>query len=75
VENTEYGNTTHAVSAVNLNEALADLKESSNIGASGGNLFLDALTVHDHDWRRIQRTLMPVYNYLVEEEKKTLKVK
>jgi hypothetical protein len=75
VQHTEDGNITHAESVGNLDEALAGLKESSNIGESGGNLFLDALTVHDHDWRRIQRTLMPVYNDLVAEEKRILKVK
>ncbi len=37
------------------------------------SLFLDALTIHDHDWRRIQRTLEPVYSHYDAEAKEILK--
>jgi len=61
----EYVNPEHADSVVALSAALEQLeqehiKEQVDIGAVGGNLFLDALTVHDSDWRRIIRTLRPV---------------
>jgi hypothetical protein len=36
--------------------------KSEDIGQQGGNLYLDALTVHESDWRRIMRTLQPIYD-------------
>lgn len=41
----------------------AALKKIVLIHEEGGNLFLDALTVHESDWRRIQRTLQPVCDH------------
>ncbi len=38
-----------------------------NMGKLGGNLFLDALTVHDSDWKRIARTLEPLVGNLERE--------
>jgi len=60
----EYVNTGHSDSVIALNAALERLeqrhnKQRADIGSIGGNLFLDALTVHDSDWKRIERTLQP----------------
>lgn len=45
---------------------LKNLLDKSNnlISEQGGNLFLDALTVHESDWKRIQNTLLPAYKHV-----------
>src|SRR5262249_16441900 len=63
MEAINYVNNEHQGSVKKLCEALKTIKESADIGEVGGNLFLDALTVHDSDWKRIMRTLQPVFDY------------
>jgi len=63
MEAINYVNNDHQGSVKKLCEALKTIKERADIGEIGGNLFLDALTVHDSDWKRVRRTLQPVYDY------------
>jgi hypothetical protein len=58
----DYVNPAH-VEAIERLEAKLDVHSNSYNGDHGGNLFLDALTVHDSDWKRILRTLQPIYFY------------
>jgi hypothetical protein len=52
----------HVDAVIYLGELL--LKNSkADIGKCGGDLFLDALTVHESDWKRVMQTLLPVYNH------------
>ncbi len=68
-----YVNSSHADSVAALSAALERLeqayfKKTADIGKVGGNLFLDALTVHDSDWKRIERTLRPAINELLAQQ-------
>lgn len=58
----EYVNLKHTDSVIALSAALDQLeqahaKRTADIGGAGANLFLDALTVHDSDWKRVGRTI------------------
>ena len=53
----------------NLKKKLKAEEIKKNISTRGGNLFLDALTVHQSDWRRIKDTLNPVITELERELK------
>src|SRR5262249_35658177 len=57
----DYVNSTHKDSVTELVTALNGV-DKAKINELGGNLFLDALTAHDSDWKRIMRTLQPVYD-------------
>jgi hypothetical protein len=57
-----YVNPDHA-GMLNILESILSGYEKDTIGSKGGNLFLDALTVHESDWKRIKQTLWPVYNH------------
>jgi hypothetical protein len=57
----DYVNGSHHDAVEALNNRLEEMKKE-DIGKVGGNLFLDALTVHDSEWKRVRRTLEPVYN-------------
>ncbi|MCI0394427.1 MAG: hypothetical protein L0332_35910 [Chloroflexi bacterium] len=68
----KYVNPTHVVPVIALKTALEQLwrkhlDQAADIGSVGGNLFLDALTMHDSDWKRVGRTLQPVNDYYVNE--------
>jgi hypothetical protein len=74
-EKINYVNPNHHDAVRALNAKLKVMKGDKNcdIGKVGGNLFLDALTVHDSDWKRVKRTLEPVYNkYFYTTEKARL---
>jgi hypothetical protein len=57
----DYVNGSHHDAVEALNNRLEEMKKE-DIGKVGGNLFLDALTVHDSEWKRVRRTLEPVCN-------------
>ncbi|HKQ77852.1 MAG TPA: hypothetical protein VJ810_29410 [Blastocatellia bacterium] len=57
-----YVNEDHSPLVDKLGEALIAIAVDK-ISEVGGNLFLDALTVHDSDWKRVMRTLQPVYDH------------
>lgn len=54
-----------------LVDRLDEISEE-NICERGGNLFLDALTVHESEWRRIRDTLQPLYSQVVAERRSIL---
>ncbi|MDJ0702771.1 MAG: hypothetical protein QNJ46_05775 [Leptolyngbyaceae cyanobacterium MO_188.B28] len=45
-----------------LHARLQKILIEQNVPRVGGNLFIDALTVHESDWKRIRETLRPVYD-------------
>ena len=47
--------------------------EQKEIPIIGGNLFLDALTIHNSDWKRIQNTLRPAYEQIRKEQEDKVK--
>jgi hypothetical protein len=61
-------NRAHHAAVHNLHQALLSLFQNDQanpqnnvISSQGGNLFLDALTIHESDWKRIRSTLAPTY--------------
>lgn len=56
----DYVNPTHHQA---IDDLEAKLKDVILFESKGGNLFLDALTVHQSDWKRIWNTLKPVFEH------------
>jgi hypothetical protein len=64
----DFVNRDHHTAVHNLHQALLSLSQTDQenpqanvISSQGGNLFLDALTIHESDWKRISETLKPTF--------------
>lgn len=62
----DYVNPTHQQAVHDLEAKLEDI---ILFETQGGNLFLDALTVHQSDWKRVWNTLKPVFEHYAEKSK------
>ena len=60
----EFMSKRHQASLNDLREKLEDEEIKKHISTRGGNLFLDAITVHQSDWKRIRDTLKPAIEQL-----------